>query len=301
MIYTLTLNPALDYDIYTNGFEISELNLSKEINYRAGGKGINVSIMLKNLGENSIALGFVAGFTGEYITKSLDERQIKSDFVSLEGLTRINVKINDGKNETEIAGISPKISLQKLEELLEKIKMLCEEDILVLSGSVPSSLEKDIYRKISEKTNAKIVLDTRGNLLLENIHNNILIKPNIKELEEVVGEKLDTNEKIIKACNIFLEKGVQNVLVSMGSKGAMLVNKEKVVMVKSPKGSLINSIGAGDSTVAGFITGYINNLTDEKKACLAVACGSATAYSYGIGSKESVDKLLKEIEYEVII
>jgi len=299
MIYTLTLNPALDYDMYINeDLKTEHLNLANKVNYRAGGKGINVSKVLKNLNIESTVIGFIAGFTGDFIVRDLERDGIKSEFVELEGYTRINVKVNGNDKETEITGVSPEISEKKLKELTEKISYLKEGDILVLSGSIPATLSSKIYKELSEniKKNVKIVLDTRGNLLQDNIHNNFFIKPNIHELRDMFNEKLETKEEIVKKCSFFLERGVENVIISRGGDGALLVNNEFVMEASVPKGELINSIGAGDSMVAGFIAGYVGNMSLENSFRLAVAAGSATAYSYGLAEKDFVDKLYKEIK-----
>ncbi|WP_064607549.1 1-phosphofructokinase [Streptobacillus moniliformis] len=300
MIYTLTLNPALDYDIYLNKTELGNLNLSKDVNFRAGGKGINVSIMLKNLGMDSIALGYVSGFTGKFIKISLDEMNISNNFIEIDGITRINVKINDSNGETEIAGISPRISNIDIEKLLGFIKSLKKDDILVLAGSIPENLQKDIYKVISMETQAKIILDTRGDKLNYNVYNNILIKPNIKELEDVFNVSLNSDEMIYEYAQKFIENGIENVLVSMGSKGAILVKKGRYYKGNIPSGKYINSIGAGDSMVAGFTYAYVNKYRDEDILKLAIACGSSTAYSYNIGEKELIDKLLLDIKIEEV-
>ena len=299
MIYTVTLNPALDYDIYMDSFQETELNFSKEVNIRAGGKGINVSKVLSNLGIESEALGFTAGFTGDFIKRDLEKQKIKTDFVELDGNTRINVKINNSGKETEIAGLSPDIIPEAKKLLLEKIKHLKDGDMIILSGSIPKSLGKNIYKEISEmldNKNVKIVLDTRGDLISENMHGNFLIKPNIKELEEMFGEKLDTMEKIIEKGRNFLKKGIENIIVSMGGKGAVFINKEEAYFAKAPEGQLINSVGSGDSMVAGFIAGIESGKTLGDSFRLAVAAGSATAYSYGLGEKELIEKLYNEIK-----
>ncbi len=301
MIYTMTLNPALDYDIYLDNLKKGKLNLSKKINFRAGGKGINVSIMLKNLENSSCNLGYVAGFTGKYILDSLNEMKIDNKFITINGITRINIKINDEIDETEIAGTSPKINENDLDELKNYLKNLNEDDILVLSGSIPSSLNPSIYKEFSLSTKAKTVLDTRGNLLLQNIHNNLLIKPNIKELEDVFSVKIESDEQIYNLCQEFINKGVENVLVSMGNKGAILIKKGKCLKASVPKGKYINSIGSGDSMVAGFIDAYTKKLDDIESLKLAVACGSATAYSYGIGEKKLIDKLKNDIKIQEVI
>ena len=297
MIYTLTLNPALDYDIYMDKFQEGDLNLSKEVNIRAGGKGINVSKLLANLDIKSKALGYTAGFTGDFIKKNLNDEGIESDFVELDGITRINVKINNDSKETEIAGLSPKVTKEAENKLIEKISGLQKDDVLILSGSIPESIEKNIYKKLAEMLpeGTKIVLDTRGSLLKENLNNNFLIKPNIAELEEMFGAELKTTADIIEKCGYFLEKGVKNIIVSMGGKGALFVNKEGAYSAAAPEGSLINSVGAGDSMVAGFIAGTEMGKSPEDSFRLAVASGSATAYSYGLGEKDLIYRLYNEI------
>lgn len=299
MIYTLTLNPALDYDMYLkDDLQAEHLNLAHEVNYRAGGKGINVSKVLKNLDVESTAIGFVAGFVGDFIVRDLKKDNIKSEFVELEGNTRINVKVNGNDKETELTGVSPEITSEKLQELTNKISHLKDGDILVLSGSIPSSISSKIYKELSEniKANVEIVLDTRGNLLQDNIHNNLFVKPNIHELREMFNEKLETKAEIVEKCKFFLDKGVKNVILSRGGKGALLVNKDFVLEASVPKGQLINSIGAGDSMVAGFIAGFVKGLSPEDSFRLAVASGSSTAYSYGLAEKDLVNKLYDEIE-----
>ena len=298
MIYTLTLNPALDYDMYlTNDLNVGELNLAKEVKYRAGGKGINVSKVLKNLEIESTAIGYVAGFVGDFIINDLKKDGINSEFVELEGCTRINAKVNGNDIETELTGVSPTISKENLEKLIQKMSELKDGDILVLAGSIPGTVASDIYKRLSKNVKAKveIVLDTRGNLIQENMHNNLFIKPNIHELREMFGEKLETKEEIVNKCKYFLDKGIKNVILSRGGEGALLVNKDFVLEASVPKGKLINSIGAGESMVAGFVAGYTKGMSIEDSFKLAVASGSATAYSYGLAEKELIEKLYLEI------
>lgn len=298
MIYTLTLNPALDYDMYlSDDLKVGELNLAREVKYRAGGKGINVSKVLKNLGIESTSFGYVAGFVGDFIVKDLEKDGINSEFVKLEGCTRINAKVNGNDIETELTGVSPTILEENLQKLIEKMSELKDGDILVLAGSIPGTVASNIYKRLSENVKAKveIVLDTRGNLIQENMHNNLFIKPNIHELREMFGEKLETKEEIISKCKYFLDKGIKNVILSRGGDGALLVNKDFVLEANVPKGELINSIGAGDSMVAGFVAGHVKGMTLEDSFKLAVASGSATAYSYGLAEKELIEKLYLEI------
>ena len=297
MIYTLTLNPALDYDVYLDNFSEGDLNLSKEINIRAGGKGINVSKVLANLDLSSKALGFTGGFIGDFIKKDLETQNIDTDFVSLDGITRINVKINNNSKETEIAGLSPKITKEAEEKLIEKISKLQKDDILILSGSIPGSIERNIYKKLAEMLpeGTKIVLDTRGNLLKENLNGNFLIKPNIAELEEMFETKLNTTADIIEKCAYFLERNVKNVIVSMGGKGALLVNKEGAYLAGVPKGELINSVGAGDSMVAGFMAGWMEKQDYEHAFHMGVATGSASAFSEYLATRPEVEEVYKQL------
>lgn len=258
--------------------------------------------MLKNLGQQSCAMGFLAGFTGEYIQSEIDRLNITNKFIKTNGLTRINIKINDkNRKETEISGISPIITKDEIEKLLNYISKLTKDDILVLSGSIPKDIDINIYSTISQKTNAKVIIDTRGEHILNNIHNNILVKPNIIELEKAFNVKINDEKEIYTLASRFLDKGVENVLVSMGSKGAILVKKDRYYKANIPKGVYKNSIGAGDSMVAGFIYGYLKKFSDVEILKLAVACGTATAYSYNIGQIELVNKLRKEVVVKEII
>ncbi len=298
MIYTLTLNPALDYDMYLNNDIVpGAINASIAVNTRAGGKGINVSKLLRTLHQDSVALGFVGGFVGDYIIRDLESNCIKHDFIHLQGNTRINVKINANSNETELMGLSPIISNDDVSLLFEKISNLTSDDILVLSGSCPKSLSTEIYLEISKKCKqgTKIVLDTRGNILKQNIHNNFLIKPNIHELEEMFHQKLSTKESIVEKCHYFLQSGVENIIVSRGGDGALFINKDCILEAEVPNGKLVNSVGAGDSMVAGFIAGYTNHYSIEDCFKLACASGSATAYSLGLGEKDLIDDLFNKI------
>ncbi|WP_068268104.1 1-phosphofructokinase family hexose kinase [Caviibacter abscessus] len=294
MIYTLTISPAIDYDIYVDKkLNVGDINTAVETNIRAGGKGINVSRLLNNLGVKSVALGFISGFTGDFIEDNLKKQGIQTDFIKLKkGITRINTNINDGSKETSINGNSPYISKDDINELIEKIKKLTKEDILVLAGSIPENLDKDIYYQISKNVpkGVKIVLDTRGEILDMNIYGNYLIKPNILELEKTFNKKFENYEQISKACKYFLDKGVENIIVSMGSKGALHINKKGYKYVNIPKGEYINSIGSGDSVVAGFIV--------SESLEFAVACGSASAYSYDLASKEKIMELYQEVKNE---
>ena len=301
MIYTVTFNPSLDYIVRLDSFTAGEIN---RVNYEqvlGGGKGINVSIVLGNLGHESTALGFTAGFTGEEIKRQLDGFGVKHDFVQLpEGFTRINVKVKADK-ETEINGQGPDISEAKREELFEKLDTLSEGDTLVLAGSIPKTLPDDIYEKIMarlEGRGIRIIVDAEKKLLLNVLkYHPFLIKPNNHELGDMFGVKLTTDEEIITYAKKLQEKGAQNVLISMAGDGAILLTADgKHYKSLAPKGKLVNSVGAGDSMVAGFITGYIESQGDFETAFhMGVATGSASAFSENLATRPEVEALLKTI------
>lgn len=301
MIYTVTFNPSLDYIVRLDSFTAGEIN---RVNYEqvlGGGKGINVSIVLGNLGHESTALGFTAGFTGEEIKRQLDGFGVKHDFVQLpEGFTRINVKVKADK-ETEINGQGPDISEAKREELFEKLDKLSEGDTLVLAGSIPKTLPDDIYEKIMarlEGRGIRIIVDAEKKLLLNVLkYHPFLIKPNNHELGDMFGVKLTTDEEIITYAKKLQEKGAQNVLISMAGDGAILLTADgKHYKSPAPKGKLINSVGAGDSMVAGFVTGYIESQGDFETAFhMGVATGSASAFSENLATRPEVEALLKTI------
>ncbi len=301
MIYTVTFNPALDYIIRLDKFTAGEIN---RVNYEqvlAGGKGINVSIVLGNMGHKSTALGFLAGFTGEEIKRQLKEFGVKDDFVQLEeGFSRINVKAK-ADVETEINGQGPDISEAKREELFTQLDRLQKDDTLVLAGSIPNTLPDDIYERIMERLHGRgirIIVDATKNLLLNVLkYNPWLIKPNNHELGEMFGVKLKTDEEIITYAKKLQEKGAQNVLISMAGDGAILLTAEgQSYKSPAPKGKLINSVGAGDSMVAGFITGYTESKGDFEKAFfMGVATGSASAFSENLATRPEVEALLKTI------
>ena len=301
MIYTVTFNPSLDYIVRLDSFTAGEIN---RVNYEqvlGGGKGINVSIVLGNLGHESTALGFTAGFTGEEIKRQLDGFGVKHDFVQLDnGFTRINVKVKADK-ETEINGQGPDISEAKREELFEKLDTLAEGDTLVLAGSIPKTLPDDIYEKIMarlEGRGIRIIVDAEKKLLLNVLkYHPFLIKPNNHELGDMFGVKLTTDEEIITYAKKLQEKGAQNVLISMAGDGAILLTADgKHYKSLAPKGKLVNSVGAGDSMVAGFITGYIESQGDFETAFhMGVATGSASAFSENLATRPEVEALLKTI------
>lgn len=303
MIYTVTLNPSIDYVIKLDNLKNGEVNRTKEEYVYPGGKGINVSLILKELGYKSRALGFVSGFTGLYIKDTLKNKGLEEDFINLEnGFTRINVKVKSNE-ETEINGQGPNIDDESLNKLYEKLDSLKENDILVLAGSIPKTLDSSLYENIMKRLankNVKIVVDATKDLLMNVLkHKPFLIKPNNHELEELFNVKLNGIDDIITYAKKLKEMGAKNVLVSMGKDGALLINEdEKVLISNVAKGEVKNSVGAGDSMVAGFIAGYLNSNNYEEALNLGAASGGATAFSNDLATKEDIYKLIDEIKIE---
>ena len=300
MIYTITFNPALDYIMTVDNLEVGSVNRSKAEKILPGGKGINVSIVLTNLGVENTALGFIAGFTGKNIEDIVNKRGCKTDFVKLkDGLSRINIKLMS-KPETEINGNGPCISEDEITELFNKLDKLMLDDTLVLAGSVPTTLPNDMYSRILEHIKdkgVKIVVDATGDLLVNCLkYNPFLIKPNNLELEQIFNTKLDSREDIIKCAFKLKEMGAINVLVSMGKDGAILVDEnDRVYDLMAPDGNVINTVGAGDSMVAGFIAGYVEKKNYEYAFKLSVATGSASAFSEELATKDGVIKIWSKV------
>ena len=301
MIYTVTFNPSLDYIVRMDHFEAGAINRVSYEQVLAGGKGINVSIVLHNLGHESTALGFVAGFTGAEIEHKLDAFPVKHDFVHLEnGFSRINVKAK-AENETEINGQGPDISDAAQQELFAKLDKLGAGDTLVLAGSIPKTLPDDIYERIMERLDGRgirIVVDAEKKLLLNVLkYHPFLIKPNNHELGDMFGVVLKTDEEIVTYARKLQEKGATNVLISMAGDGAILLTADgKHYKSPAPKGKLVNSVGAGDSMVAGFLTGCIESHDDLETAFyMGVATGSASAFSANLATRPEVEALLKTI------
>ena len=300
MIYTITFNPALDYISQVEKFEIGKINRTKTEKILPGGKGLNVSTVLKNLGIESTALGFIAGFTGEELKRSIEEKGIKTDFIKVEkGITRINVKISSNE-ETALNGNGPEITEEDINKLLEKIQKITEEDMVILAGNIPRCINNDIYEiicKTLEKNNVTFVVDATKELLMNVLkYKPFLIKPNKEELEETFKEKIETKEEIIVHAKKLQQIGAQNVLISLGGDGAILVTTEgKEYYSKAPKGKVLNTVGAGDSMVAGFIAGYEQSGDFEQAFKMGIATGSASSFSMNLATAEEVANLLKEI------
>ncbi|MFQ7001613.1 MAG: 1-phosphofructokinase [Clostridium sp.] len=300
MIYTVTFNPSLDYIVKVNNFKLGAVNRTTREDIYAGGKGINVSIVLSNLGYKSKALGFTAGFTGNEIERRVNEKGIDSEFIKLnEGLSRINVKMKSNE-ESEINGNGPNITKEALDKLFSKLNTLESGDILVLAGSIPSSLPSDIYEKIMaflKDKNIKIVVDATKDLLLNVLkYNPFLIKPNNHELGEMFNVELKNDDEIIYYGKKLLDMGAENVLISMAGDGAIFLSKNGETFKSGvPKGVVKNSVGAGDSMVAGFIAGYLKESDLNKAFKMGVATGSASAFSEELATKDEVENLLKEL------
>ena len=301
MIYTVTFNPALDYIVRLDSFVAGDIN---RVNYEqvlAGGKGINVSIVLANMGIKSTALGFIAGFTGEEIKRQLMVRNVDFDFVQLPaGFSRINVKAK-ADVETEINGQGPEISEAKQKELFGRLDKLESGDTLVLAGSIPNALPDDIYERIMERLQGKgirIIVDATKKLLMNVLkYKPFLIKPNNHELGEMFNVVLESDEEIVFHARKLQELGAQNVLISMAGDGAILLTAEgKSYKSPAPRGVLVNSVGAGDSMVAGFLTGYTESDGDYEQAFhMGVATGSASAFSENLATRPEVEALLKHM------
>ena len=265
-----------------------------------GGKGVNVSTVLNRLDYKSVSLGFIAGFTGDELNRKLIEEGIHTDFIKLKkGFSRLNVKIK-AEEETDIDNFGPEITPSDLEKLFDKLHTIKNGDTLVLAGSIPKTLKSDIYEKILEKLqdrDIKIVVDATGELLLNALKfKPFLIKPNNFELSEVIGKDLTTIEEYVEGARKLKELGAKNVIVSMADKGALLIDEfNKEHYIKAPKGTLINSVGAGDSLVAGFIVGYNQKKDYDYALKLGVACGSASAFSMGLADKETIEKVFNNI------
>lgn len=300
MIYTVTFNPSLDYIVSVNDFQLGLTNRTDSELILPGGKGINVSTILMNLGIDSTAFGFAAGFTGEEIIREVEAMGIRSDFIKIDsGISRINLKLKniDG---TEINGSGPETSEEKIEELLRKLDILGEGDILVLAGSIPASMPADMYSTIMERLqhkNVTFIVDATKDLLINVLkYKPFLIKPNNHELGELFDVKLTTREEVIPYGKKLQKQGARNVLISMAGEGAVLVAEDgSVYEAPAPKGTLVNAVGAGDSMVAGFTAGWIEKKDYRHAFYMGVSAGSASAFSEYLATKEEIMDLYEKV------
>lgn len=303
MIYTLTLNPSVDYIVELPTVHLGELNRTMSETKFPGGKGINVSRVLQRNDVKSIALGFTGGFTGKYIEDYLQNEEIQTDFVQVDGDTRINIKLKT-ENETEINANGPKISEANISELMRKIEALQPRDILVLAGSIPSTMPADVYEKIVKICYCKqieFIVDAEEKLLKTVLpYKPFLIKPNHHELGEFFETEIsDVNNAAFYARKL-LDLGAKNVIVSLAEKGAIFINNEMALVASVPKGDVKSSVGAGDSMVAGFLAAYQNSKNSIEAFRYSVASGSATAFSIGLCTKEKINQLVEQIKIHTL-
>lgn len=302
MIYTVTFNPSLDYIVTVPGFTCGRTNRTVEEKIFPGGKGVNVSMVLKNLGIDSTALGFYAGFTGQELKRLMEQKGISADFIPVEdGITRINVKIR-GEEESEINGQGPAIGKAEIAKLYEKLDSLTDGDTLILAGSIPGVMPQTMYSDIMEHLKNKklnIVVDATRDLLVNVLcYHPFLIKPNNHELEEIFGVTMEEGKaEIARYAKKLQEKGARNVLVSMAGDGAVLVTETgEIYEAAAPKGKVVNSVGAGDSMVAGFLAGYFAENDYRAAFQMGLCTGSASAFSEELATKDTVEALLEKAE-----
>lgn len=303
MIYTVTFNPSLDYIVSVEDFKLGLTNRTSSELMLPGGKGLNVSMVLGNLGIESTALGFVAGFTGEEIIRRIEEMGVKSDFISVEkGISRINLKLKsiDG---TEINGCGPQIGEEAVQKLMKKLDVLGEGDVLVLAGSIPNSMPDDIYKNIMarlEQRGVLMVVDATKELLVNVLeHHPFLVKPNNHELGEIFGVTLQTREEVIPYGKKLQEMGAVNVLVSMAGEGAVLIAEDgNIWQAPAPKGELKNGVGAGDSMVAGFLAGWLEKKEYQHAFRMGVSAGSASAFSELLATREEIQKVFHQVDVQ---
>lgn len=300
MIYTVTFNPSLDYIVSVDEFKLGLTNRTSSELLLPGGKGINVSIVLRNLGIPSTALGFIAGFTGDELVRRLERIGVKNGFIDIEeGFSRINLKLKsiDG---TEINGMGPKISDEEIAKLMEQLRGLGKDDVLFLSGSIPASVPDDIYQKIVEsldKKGVRIAVDATRDLLMNVLpYQPFLIKPNNHELGEIFNVELKTRDEVVPYAKKLQEKGAQNVLVSMAGEGAVLAAADGTVYeAPAPLGRLVNGVGAGDSMVAGFMAGWLEKEDYEHAFYMGLSAGSASAFSENLATREEIEAVYRSV------
>ncbi|WP_181349629.1 1-phosphofructokinase [Thalassobacillus sp. CUG 92003] len=298
MIYTCTLNPSIDYVMHIERFEEGGLNRAAQTFYYPGGKGINVSRVLRRLDTETTALGFIGGFTGDFIKRHLGDEAISHNFIETGQTTRINVKLKAG-SESEINGPGPAITAEQQHALLNEIARLTAEDTLVLAGSLPSSLPGDFYEQIARlcyERDVALVADTSGPALHQMAKQPVLLlKPNHHELGELFDTSITNKEKAAYYAKQLLADGPQNIIVSMGAEGAVFVNAEHQWYANTPEGKLINSVGAGDSVVSGFLSAYTKNQGLEQAFKYGIAAGSATAFSDDLCTRQDVESIVTDI------
>lgn len=299
MIYTITTNPAIDYILRFDKFEDGATIRASEDEKYPGGKGIMASKILYNLGEKSVNLGFVGGFIGEYIANSIRDLGLDENFVRIKENSRINVKLKYDK-ETEINAKGPKISKEEVQKFFDSLEEIEKGDVIVISGSLPYSLDSDFYKKVIEKTEADFTIDIADKKLLDYLaYKPLLVKPNEEELGKIFETEIN-DDNLVQYARKLNELGAKNVIVSLGGKGSIFVDENKAYRAKPIHGKLVNSVGAGDSMVGGFVYGMVNKLEKIDAYKLAVACGTATAFSPDIANRDMINQILNKVEVEEI-
>ena len=295
MIYTVTFNPSIDYIMFTDGFELKGLNRARETYKFAGGKGINVSRVLKTLDVSSTALGFAGGFPGEFISSILEQSDINTEFIKVE------LKSGD---ETEINAPGPNVTSEQFEALLNQIRHTSKEDTVIVAGSVPKSIPSDAYAqiaKITQETGAKLVVDAERDLVntvLE--YQPLFIKPNKDELEEMFDVTIKSDQDVVKYGREIVKNGAQSVIISLGGDGAIYVDETRSIKAQNPKGEVVNTVGSGDSTVAGMVAGLESGLSLEEAFRQAVASGTATAFNDDLALREDIEKIKSQVTISVL-
>lgn len=301
MIYTVTANPSIDYIVQLNELTLGEVNRMDYDNKLPGGKGINVSRILKELGLDNTAWGFLGGFTGEFVKEALEKTGLKTNFTPIKADTRINVKIK-AQAETEINGRGPELTKEEIAAFTAQFDKLTADDVVIFAGSLVPSLSDDFYFdliKVIRQKGAQFVIDTTGESLLKTLPENpLVVKPNNHELAELFGVKLNSIDDIVKYGKKLLEMGAQHVLISMAGDGGLMITKDKVYRSYAPKGTVINSVGAGDSMIGGFTGTYAKTKDPLEAFRYGLACGSATAFSEDLADADKINEILPMIEIE---
>ncbi|MFW3610940.1 1-phosphofructokinase [Staphylococcus caprae] len=303
MIYTVTFNPSIDYIMFTDGFNLKGLNRATATYKFAGGKGINVSRVLKTLDVDSTALGFAGGFPGEFISKTLEDSQIQTDFIQVDEDTRINVKLKSGQ-ETEINAPGPEVTDEQFQALLTKIRNTTSDDTVIVAGSVPNSIPSDAYAQIAEitkDTGAKLVVDAEKDLVETVLpYQPLFIKPNKDELEVMFNTTVTSDEDVVKYGKEILKMGAQSVIISLGGDGAIYVDKKQSIKAVNPQGQVVNTVGSGDSTVAGMVAGLASGLSIQDAFKQAVASGTATAFDEDLATRDAIEKIKSQVTISVL-
>jgi 1-phosphofructokinase len=303
MIYTCTFNPAIDYKMNTDKVSLGDLNRVSDCQFTAGGKGINVSMVLQHLNTPSIALGFIGGFTGQYVKEYLESRlAIETDFTMVSENTRLNVKVKETNRETEINALGPKVTELEMDDLVSKVKTFDKSDILVIGGSVARGNAETYHRLLEacKKENIDFIIDTSKDQLMKSLpYNPLLVKPNIFELEEIFNTTINSIEEVIEYGSKLVQQGAKNVIVSMGKDGSILINKSHIYQASPIIGNVVNTVGAGDSMVAGFVKGFVQGKPLMDCYTYAVACGTGTAFSQGLVDETMFNTYVEKVEIKV--